>query len=220
MSDETIYVPYTVPGSSYKQWVSIYTRLNQERIIFLNQTLTDGLANAIVSALLYLDSDDQSKPIYLYINSFGDPAAIGLASPMTGMASIMAGLAIYDTIQHIRSEVITICMGQAIGMATMLLSCGSKGKRASLPHSSIVLNQPRTASRGQASDIQINAQEAIEKKNLVLEILTQTTGQPLEKIAKDTDRMFYMSPQEAKDYGLIDRVLESTKEPSRLAVLT
>lgn len=210
--DAALRVPYNIPGSNYWQWVSIYTRLSQERILFLNQPLTDGLANSLISAMLYLDSDDQSKPIYLYINSLGDPVLAGMTSEMAGMMPIAAGLAIYDTMQHIKSEVITICLGQAIGMAAVILSSGTKGKRVSLPHSMIALTQFRSRTRGQATDIQINAQEVLAKKAVVLDILSQNTGQAVEKIAKDTERIFYMTPQEAKDYGLIDRVLESTKQ--------
>jgi ATP-dependent Clp protease, protease subunit len=205
--DRILRVPYQVPGSQYWQWVNIYTRLSQARIIFLNQTLTTGVANSIVSAMLYLESDDRGKPINLYINSLGDPAAAGVSDDVAGMMSISAALAIYDTMQYLKSEVVTICMGQAVGMAALLLSSGAKGKRLSLPHASIALSQPRTLTRGQATDIQVNVEAMLEKKNTVLEILAQNTGQPIERIAKDTDRMLYMTPQEAQEYGLIDRVV-------------
>ncbi|NJO43753.1 MAG: ATP-dependent Clp protease proteolytic subunit [Cyanobacteria bacterium CRU_2_1] len=218
---EILRVPYNVPGSPYWQWVNIYTRLSQDRIIFLNQPITDTLANFIVSELLYLDSEDQTKPIYLYINSFGDPVSIGMAHITAGLVSITAGLAIYDTIQHVRSEIVTICLGQAMGMATLLLSSGAKGKRISLPHAKISLSHPRTGTQGQATDIQINAKEVLSKKQLFLEILAQNTGQPIEKITKDSDRKVYLTPQEAQDYGLIDRVLESSKSlPQPASVLT
>lgn len=210
--DEILRVPYNVPGSPYWQWINIYTRLSQERIIFLNQPVSTGLANSIVSALLYLDSDDQTKPIYLYINSYGDPVAAGMANEMSGIMSVAAALAVYDTMQHIKSEIVTICLGQSIGIASMLLSSGTKGKRGSLPHSMIALSHPRTATQGQATDIQVNAEEVLSKQALVLEILSQNTGQPKEKIAKDMDRMFYMTPHQAQEYGLIDRVLESPKD--------
>jgi ATP-dependent Clp protease, protease subunit len=209
--DEILRVPYNIPGSPYWQWINIYTRMSQERIIFLNQPITDGLANSLISAMLYLESTDQGKPIYLYINSLGDPVSAGMASAAAGMISITAGLAIYDTMQHIKSEVITICLGQAIGMAALLLSAGSKGKRGSLPHAMLAFNHPPVGTRGQATDIQVNAEEVLEKRNLVLEILAKNTGQPLERIKQDTDRTFYMTPQEAKEYGLVDRILESTK---------
>lgn len=209
--DEILRVPYNVPGSAYWQWVNIYTRLSQERIIFLNQPITMGLANSLISALLYLDSEDQGKPIYLYINSFGDPVEAGMTNASAGMMSITAGMAIYDTMQHVRSEIITICLGQAIGVSAMLLACGTAGKRGSLPHSMIALNHPVAATQGQASDILINADEILSKRSLFLEILSQKTGQSVEKIANDMNRVFYMSPYDAKEYGLIDRVLESPK---------
>lgn len=209
--DRPLRVPYNVPGSPYWQWINIYTRLSQDRILFLDDALTDGMANSLISALLYLESEDQNKPIYLYINSSGDPVSVGRGPIMAGMMSVMAGLAVYDTMQHIKSEVVTICFGQAMGMSALLLSAGTKGKRASLPHAMIGLNLPQTGTQGQATDIQVTASEVLEKKNLVLEIFSQTTGQSIENIIKDIDRMFYMTPQEAKDYGLIDRVLESPK---------
>ena len=205
-------VPYNIPGSQYWQWVNIYTRLSQERILFLNQPLTIDVANSLITALLYLDSDDQTKPIYLYINSVGDPVLAGMTNEALGMMSITAGLAIYDSMQQIKSEVVTICLGQAVGMAAVILSSGSKGKRVSLPHASIALTQFRSRMRGQATDIQINAKEVLAKKAVVLDILAQNTGQSAEKIAQDTERFFYLSPQAAKEYGLIDRVLESTKD--------
>jgi ATP-dependent Clp protease, protease subunit len=210
--DEILRVPYNIPGSPYWQWINIYTRLSQERIIFLNQPLSTGLANSLISAMLYLESDEQNKPIYLYINSLGDPVEAGMANEAAGMMSITAGLAIYDTMQHIKSEVITICLGQAVGMAALLLSAGTKGKRACLPHASVALQHSRNLTRGQATDIQINAQEVIAKRALVMATLAQTTGQPVERIAKDMDRIFYMTPQAAKDYGLVDLVLASPKE--------
>ncbi len=210
--DEVLRVPYNVPGSPYWQWINIYTRLSQERIIFLNQPISMGLANSMVSALLYLDSEDQSKPIYIYINSFGDPVAAGMANETAGMMSSTAGLAIYDTMQHVKSEIVTICLGQAIGMAAVILSCGTKGKRASLPHSMIALTHPYSGTQGQATDIQINASEVLAKRGLILDILSQNTGKPAEQISKDMDRTFYMTPEQAQDYGLIDLVLNSPKE--------
>jgi ATP-dependent Clp protease protease subunit len=213
--DEILRVPYNIPGSPYWQWVNIYTRLSQERIIFLNQPLTLGLANSLVSALLYLDSEDQGKPIYIYINSYGDPVATGMANESAGMMSINAGLSVYDTMQHVKSEIVTVCLGQAIGMSALLLSSGSKGKRGSLPHSMVALNHPLSGTRGQATDILINAEEVLAKRALMLEILARNTGQSVAKLAKDMDRTFYMTPQEALDYGLIDRVLESPKNLSQ-----
>ncbi|MEM8506049.1 MAG: ATP-dependent Clp protease proteolytic subunit [Cyanobacteria bacterium P01_D01_bin.1] len=207
--DGIMRVPYNLPGSRSWQWVNIFTRMSQERILFLNQPLTDGVANSLVSALLYLDSEDQSKPIYLYINSVGDPVMSGQADASAGMISIRAGLAVYDTIAHIKSEVLTICMGTAYGMAAVLLAAGVKGKRASLPHTSIALTHPTTLTRGQATDIGLEATEVLAKRKLIQQILANSTGQNAEKIAKDMERMFYLSAIEAKEYGLIDRVIEN-----------
>ena len=209
--DETLRVPYNIPGSPNWQWINIFTRLSQERIIFLNQPITDGLANSIISAMLYLDSEDQTKPIYLYINSLGDPVDAGMADEASGIISITAGLAIYDTMQHIKSPVTTICLGQAVGMAALLLAAGTPGQRASLPHSTIVLTYPRVGTQGQATDIQINAAEVLEKRALMLNIFASSTGQSAEKIAKDTERTLYLQPQQAQEYGLVDRVLASPK---------
>jgi ATP-dependent Clp protease protease subunit len=127
--DEILRVPYQIPGSQSWQWINIYTRLSQERIIFLNQPITMGLANSVVSALLYLDSEDQGKPINLYINSMGDPVTAGMGDATAGLSGITATLAILDTMQHIKSEITTICLGQALGVATVLLSAGTPGKR-------------------------------------------------------------------------------------------
>ncbi|NET09336.1 MAG: ATP-dependent Clp protease proteolytic subunit [Merismopedia sp. SIO2A8] len=212
--DPLLRVPYNIPGSPYWQWVNIYTRLSQERIIFLNQPLTLGVANSTVSRLLYLDSDDPGKPIYMYINSFGDPVEAGMVSMSSGMTSIMSGLAIYDTMQHIKSELVTICLGQAVGVSAMLLSSGTKGKRASLPHASIALSQPPNLTQGQATDIQVAAQEVVAKRTTVLEIFAQNTGQAVDKLTQDMSRMYYMSPQEALDYGLIDQVLGKASTPT------
>ncbi len=209
--DEILRVPYNLPGSQSWQWINIYTRLSQERIIFLNQPLTMGLANSIISALLYLDSEDQGKPINLYINSMGDPVTAGMSDATAGLSGITACLAIMDTMQHIKSEITTICLGQCIGVATMLLAAGTPGKRVSLPHAMITLVQPRVATRGQATDIQVNAQEVLEKRQLMMELLSQNTGQTVAKLNQDMDRTFYMTPSQAKAYGLIDRVLESAK---------
>ncbi len=188
-------VPYRLPGSPYEQWISIYERLFRERIIFLSEEVDDNIANAIVAYLLYLDSDDQNKPIYLYINSPG--------------GSVTAGMAIYDTMQHIKSEVVTICVGLAASMGAFLLAAGSKGKRLALPHARIMIHQPLGGTRGQATDIEIEAKEILRIRHQLNEILADRTAQPLEKIQKDTDRDYFMSAQEAKEYGLIDSVIEN-----------
>lgn len=191
-------VPYRLPGSTYEQWINIYERLFRERIIFLSEEVDDGIANAIVAYLLYLDSDDQTKPIYLYINSPG--------------GSVTAGMAIYDTMQHIKSEVVTICVGLAASMGAFLLAAGSKGKRLALPHARIMIHQPLGGSRGQATDIEIEAKEILRIRHQLNEILADRTGQPLSKIEKDTDRDYFMSAQEAKEYGLIDQVIETVTQ--------
>lgn len=188
-------VPYRLPGSPYEQWINIYERLFRERIIFLSEEVDDGIANAIVAYLLYLDSDDQTKPIYLYINSPG--------------GSVTAGMAIYDTMQHIKSEVVTICVGLAASMGAFLLTAGSKGKRLALPHARIMIHQPLGGTRGQATDIDIEAREILRIRRQLNEIMAERTGQPLEKIEKDTDRDYFMSAEEAKNYGLIDKVIEN-----------
>jgi len=205
--DQILRVPYQVPGSQNWQWINIYTRLSQERIIFLNQPISMGLANSVVSALLYLDSED-NKPINLYINSMGDPVTAGMGDATAGLSGITATLAILDTMQHIKSEITTICLGQALGVATVLLSSGTKGKRYSLPHAMIALMHPKVATQGQASDIQVNASEVLSKRQLMMEILSNNTGQSIEKLNKDMDRNFYLTPEQAVEYGLIDKVVD------------
>ncbi len=187
-------VPYRLPGSQYERWIDIYTRLGQERIIFLGQEVTDALANRIVAYMLYLDSDDPNKPIYLYINSPG--------------GSVTAGLAIYDTMQYIKADIITICLGLAASMGSFLLAAGTKGKRLALPNSRIMIHQPMGGTRGQATDIEIEAKEILRVRSELNNMLANCTGQSLEKIEKDTDRDYYMSAEEAKEYGLIDQVIE------------
>jgi ATP-dependent Clp protease protease subunit len=192
-------VPYRLPGSQYEQWISIYSRLAVERILFLGSEVNDGMANALVAQMLYLDSDDNSKPIYLYINSPG--------------GSVTAGLAIYDTMQYVKSEVVTICVGLAASMGAFLLAAGTKGKRLALPHSRIMIHQPLGGtSQRQASDIEIEAREILRMKDMLNQSMADMSGQPLEKIAKDTDRDYFLSADEAKDYGLIDRVIAHPSE--------
>ena len=192
-------VPYRLPGSQYEQWISIYSRLAVERILFLGSEVNDGMANALVAQMLYLDSDDNSKPIYLYINSPG--------------GSVTAGLAIYDTMQYVKSEVVTICVGLAASMGAFLLAAGTKGKRLALPHSRIMIHQPLGGtSQRQASDIEIEAREILRMKDMLNQSMADMSGQPLEKIAKDTDRDYFLSAAEAKDYGLIDRVIAHPSE--------
>lgn len=200
--------------------------LLKERIVYLGMPLFSSddikrrvgidVTELIIAQLLYLQFDDPEKPIYFYINSTGtswyDGDAIGYETE---------AFAICDTINFIKPPVHTICIGQAMGTAAMILSSGTKGCRASLPHATIVLNQHRTGAQGQATDIQIRAKEVLLNKTTMLDILAKNTGQTPEKLAKDTDRMLYLTPQEAKDYGVIDRVLESTRElPTPVPALT
>ncbi|MEL6780186.1 MAG: ATP-dependent Clp protease proteolytic subunit [Cyanobacteria bacterium J06597_16] len=188
-------VPYRLPGGTYEQWIGIYERLFRERIIFLTEEVDDGIANAIVAYMLYLDSEDSTKPIYLYINSPG--------------GSVTAGMAIYDTMQYIKSEVVTICVGLAASMGAFLLNAGAKGKRLALPHSRIMIHQPSGGvGRSQATDIEIEAARIVKVREDLNALMAEHSGQPIEKIEKDSDRDFFMSAAEAKDYGLIDRVIE------------
>ncbi|MBF2046335.1 MAG: ATP-dependent Clp protease proteolytic subunit [Leptolyngbya sp. IPPAS B-1204] len=187
-------VPYRLPGSSYEQWIDIYQRLSLERIIFLSQEVDDGIANAIVASMLYLDSEDATKPIYLYINSPG--------------GSVTAGMAIYDTMQHIKSEVVTICVGLAASMGAFLLTAGTPGKRLALPHARIMIHQPLGGTgRQQATDIEIEARQILRVRQKLNELMAFHTGKTIEQIQKDTDRDYFMSAEEAKEYGLIDRVI-------------
>ncbi|MBW4652828.1 MAG: ATP-dependent Clp protease proteolytic subunit [Kaiparowitsia implicata GSE-PSE-MK54-09C] len=204
-------VPYRYPGSTNTQLVDIYTRLAFDRIIFLDDAINDGLANFIVSMMLYLDSDDPTKPIYLYINSPGDDVMPGM------MASMAAGLSIYDTMQHIKAPIHTICLGQSAGSSTLLLAAGTKGFRLSLPHSTIVLNPFYVGGRGQATDIQIMAKKVLADRDTIFGILSDLTGQSTEKLAKDSERRLYLDPHEAQAYGLVDRVLERSPLPNALA---
>lgn len=189
-------VPYRLPGGSYEQWIDLEDRLFRERIIFLTEEVDDGIANAIVAYMLFLNSDDPNKPIYLYINSPG--------------GSVTAGMAMYDTMQYIKCEVITICVGLAASMGSFLLAAGTKGKRLALPHSRIMIHQPLGGTgRRQATDIEIEAKQILRVRSELNELLAKHTGQPLSKIEKDTDRDYFMSAQEAVEYGLIDKVIES-----------
>ncbi len=192
-------VPYRLPGSQYERWVDIYTRLGVERILFLGQEVSDAVANSLVAQMLYLDSDDNSKPIYLYINSPG--------------GSVTAGLAIFDTMQYVKSDVVTICVGLAASMGAFLRAAGTKGKRLALPHSRIMIHQPLGGtSQRQASDIEIEAREILRIKDMLNQSMADMTGQPLDKITKDTDRDYFLSAAEAVEYGLIDRVVAHPSE--------
>ncbi|MDU1315624.1 MAG: ATP-dependent Clp endopeptidase proteolytic subunit ClpP [Anaerococcus hydrogenalis] len=172
----------------------IYSRLLKDRIIFLTGPVEDGVSDIIIAQLLFLESQDPNKDIQFYINSPG--------------GVVTAGLAIYDTMNYIKPDVSTICIGQAASMGAVLLSSGAKGKRFSLPNSNILIHQPSGGAQGQASDIQIQAEQILKIKKRLNKILSDNTGQSIEKIQKDTDRDFSMDAYEAKEYGLIDKVIE------------
>lgn len=173
----------------------IYSRLLKERIIFLSGEVTDEMADLIVAQLLFLESEGPDKDISLYINSPG--------------GSVTAGLAIYDTMQYIKSDVSTICIGRAASMGAFLLAAGEKGKRYALPNADIMIHQPLGGTQGQASDIKIQAEKILKIRELLVKILSEKTGQPIEKISLDTDRDYYLDANEAVEYGIIDEVIES-----------
>ena len=188
------FVPVVLEQSSRgERSFDIFSRLLRERIIFLGTPIDDMFANLIVAQMLLLDSENPEKDIMLYINSPG--------------GSVTAGFAIYDTMQHIRADVSTICLGQAASMGAFLLSSGAKGKRLALPHSRVLIHQPLGGAQGQATDIEIQANEIIRIKKSLNSILASNTGQPLKKIEKDTDRDYIMTAQEAVEYGMIDKVI-------------
>ncbi|MEW6615112.1 MAG: ATP-dependent Clp endopeptidase proteolytic subunit ClpP [Thermodesulfobacteriota bacterium] len=172
----------------------IYSRLLKERIIFIATPIDDTVANLVIAQMLFLESEDPDKDIHLYLNS---PGGI-----------VTSGLAIYDTMQYIKPKVSTLCMGQAASMGALLLAAGEPGKRYALPHSRILLHQPLGAFQGQATDIEIHAKEILQIRERLNEILVYHTGQPLEKIQRETERDFFMSSEEAKEYGIIDEVIK------------
>lgn len=175
----------------------IWSRLMKDRIVFLGTEINDDVANVVVAQLLFLESEDPEKDINLYINSPG--------------GSVYAGLAIYDTMQYVRCPISTICVGMAASMASVLLTAGNKGKRRALPNARIMIHQPHGGSRGQASDIEIQAREMLKTKERLTQILAHHTGQPYERVLKDSDRDYYMSSDEARGYGLIDEVVAVQK---------
>ncbi|HKZ46708.1 MAG TPA: ATP-dependent Clp endopeptidase proteolytic subunit ClpP [Thermodesulfobacteriota bacterium] len=172
----------------------IYSRLLKERIIFLGTAIDDDVANLVIAQMLFLESEDPDREIHLYINSPG-----GIVS---------AGMAIYDTMQYVKPTVSTMCMGQAASMGALLLAGGAKGKRCALPHSRILIHQPLGGAQGQATDIGIQAKEILRLREELNEILAKHTGQPIEKISRDTERDFFMTGGQAKEYGIIDAVIE------------
>lgn len=188
------YVPTVIEASSRgERSFDIFSRLLRERIIFLGDEIDDEMSNSIIAQLLLLDSENPEKDIMMYINSPG--------------GVITSGMAIFDTMKHIRADISTICIGEAASMGAFLLSAGTKGKRMSLPNSRIMIHQPLGGAQGQASDIEIEAKEIIRMKNSLNQLLAEHTGQTVEKIKEDTERDYYMSAFEAKEYGLIDSVI-------------
>lgn len=195
----TTYAPYVIERSSRgERSYDIFSRLLMDRIVFLGSPINDDVANIIIAQLLFLEADNPEKDINLYINCPG--------------GSVYSGLAIYDTIQFLSAPVSTICMGMAASMGAFLLAAGTEGKRSALPNSRIMIHQPRGGSQGTAADIEIQAKEILYARERLNNILAEHTGQPVEKIAEDVDRDRFMSPEEARDYGLIDRIIQKKGE--------
>jgi ATP-dependent Clp protease protease subunit len=191
-----IFPPYVIERTSRgERSYDIFSRLLMDRIVFLGSAIDDNVANIIIAQLLFLDAEDPERDIYLYVNSPG--------------GGVYSGLAIYDTIRHLRAPVATFCVGMAASMAAVLVASGEKGKRAALPNSRIMIHQPSSGAQGTAADIEIAAKEILHIRERLNEILSFHTGQSVERIQEDVDRDRFMSPLEAKDYGIIDRILEA-----------
>jgi ATP-dependent Clp protease protease subunit len=189
------FIPMVIEQSSRgERAYDIYSRLLKDRIIFLGTPINDVVANSVIAQMLFLAADDPEKDIHLYINSPG--------------GSITAGMAIYDTMQYIKPDVSTICVGLAASMGAFLLAAGAPGKRYALPNSEVMIHQPLGGAEGQASDIEIRARRILKMRDKLNRILSERTGQPLERIEKDTDRDYFMTAEEAKNYGLVDKVIE------------
>lgn len=198
MNERMNLIPMVVEQSNRgERSYDIYSRLLEDRIIFLTGEVNDISANIVVAQLLYLEGKDPDKDIYLYINSPG--------------GSVSAGLAIFDTMNYLKCDVATICVGLAASMGAVLLAAGAKGKRAALPNSEIMIHQPLGGAQGQATDIEIQARQILKIKDKINRILCEATGQPMDRIARDVERDFYMSAEEAKQYGLIDKIFLSRK---------
>lgn len=196
-------IPMVIEQSSRgERAYDIYSRLLKDRIIFLGEEVIDGMANIVIAQMLFLESEDPDKDINVYINSPG--------------GSVTAGLAIYDTMQYIKPDVATICMGQTTSMAALLLAAGAKGKRYALPHSRIMIHQPLGGAQGQATDIDIHAREILKVRDTLNQILAEHTGQPIEKVRKDSERDYFMSSQKALEYGIIDKVITTREMQNQL----
>ncbi len=192
-------IPYVIEQNARgERGFDIYSRLLRDRIIFLGTAINDDVSNVVVAQILFLEAEDPEKEIHLYLNSPG--------------GSVTAGLAIYDTMQYVRPEVSTLCMGQAASMAAWLLAAGTPGKRRALPNSRVMLHQPMGAFQGQATDIDIHAREILKLRTRMNEILASHTGRDVEEIARDTERDFYMSADDAKEYGVVDQVVHLRKK--------
>ncbi|MFH1933791.1 MAG: ATP-dependent Clp endopeptidase proteolytic subunit ClpP [Pseudomonadota bacterium] len=191
-------IPIVIEQSSRgERAYDIYSRLLKDRIIIMGEEVLDGMANTVIAQMLFLESEDPDKDINMYVNSPG--------------GSVTAGMAIYDTMQYIKPDVATICMGQATSMAALLLAAGAEGKRYALPHSRIMIHQPLGGAHGQATDIDIHAREILKMRDTLNHILFKHTGQPIEKVRKDTERDYFMTSEEAKEYGIVDKVI-TTRE--------
>jgi len=202
MKEKNQYIPYVIEQTGRGERVfDIYSRLLKDRIIFLGSPIDDHVANLVIAQLLFLEAENPERDINVYINTPG--------------GSVTAGLAIYDTMQYIKPDVSTICVGMAASMGALLLAAGTKGKRYALPHSRIMIHQPWGGVQGQAIDIKIHAEEIMRLRKIINEILAKHTGQPIEKIEKDTDREFFMSSDDALTYGIIDEVITSRKEVTK-----
>jgi ATP-dependent Clp protease protease subunit len=192
-------VPFVIEQTGrYERSYDIYSRLLKDRIIFLGTPIDDTVSNLIVAQMLFLEAEDAERDIYLYINSPG--------------GSVSAGFAVYDTMQYIKPDVATICMGQAASMAALLLAAGKKGKRSGLPNSRVMIHQPTGGSEGQATNIEIYTREILRLRDRLNLLLADHTGQPLKKIVKDTDRDYFMSAEEAREYGIIDNIFVNRPE--------
>jgi len=197
-------IPMVIEHSSRgERAYDIYSRLLKDRIIFMGEQVVDSMANTVIAQMLFLESEDPDKDINVYINSPG--------------GSVTAGLAIYDTMQYIKPDIATICMGQTTSMAALLLAAGTKGKRYALPHGRVMIHQPLGGAQGQATDIDIHAREILKMRDELNDILAKHTGQDIKKIRKDTERDYFMSSEEAKEYGIIDRVISKREMQEQVA---
>jgi ATP-dependent Clp protease protease subunit len=192
-------IPYVVEQTTHgERGMDIYSRLLRDRIVFLGSPIDDNVANVVIAQMLFLQAEDPERDIYLYINSPG--------------GSISAGLAIYDTMQYITNDVVTICMGQGASMAAVLMAAGAPGKRSALKHARVMIHQPLGGSQGQAAMIEIYAKEILYLRDRLYEIMAKHTGQSVERISRDSDRDFFMSAEQAQEYGIVDKVIESRTE--------